>query len=431
MNWKFKKYKGSLNGEIIVPPDKSISHRAIMFGSICEGTLNIKNFLFSEDCLSSVFAFREMGVKIEIKNNNEIIVFGKGLKGLQKPKKNLYLGNSGTSMRIIPGILIGQDFDSIFTGDTSLSKRPMDRIVDPLTLMGADIKYLEKKPYAPFQIKGKRDINSINYNMPIPSAQVKSCIIAAALYAKGITCVKEPFLCRDHTERMLKYFLADIEKKDLETRITSKNKLIAKDLFVPGDISSAAFFIVGGLVIKGSCIILRNVGLNPTRIGIINVLKRMGANINILDIKDNVEPMGDLEVKYSELKGTIIEENEIPFLIDEIPILSVAALFSKGTTIIKGIKELKVKETNRVKSIMDNFLKLGVNIEEIDNNIIIEGCCKKLDILEFDSYQDHRIAMSMAILSHLTENGALIKNVKCVDTSYPGFFKDLESIKNN
>ena len=306
----------------------------------------------------------------------------------------------------------------------------MSRIIEPLSKMGAEIESAADGPHAPLIIKkSAQALRSIEYNSPVASAQVKSCVLAAGLYAEGNTKVTEPFLSRDHSERMLKYFSAHISTEGLTTQIKGGCELTSKDIEIPGDISSAAFFIVAALVIPGSHLTIHNVGLNPTRIGVINVLKRMGGDINILDLKEGVEPFGDIEIKASELNSTTVSEEEIPLLIDEIPVLAVAALRAKGTTIIKGIKELKVKETDRVKSITDNFLVMGVNIAEEDNSLIIPGDVNSIKASELDSFGDHRIAMSMAIASLLADGDCLIKNVECVDTSYPGFLSDLEKLR--
>ncbi|MFH1878767.1 MAG: 3-phosphoshikimate 1-carboxyvinyltransferase [Candidatus Omnitrophota bacterium] len=423
--WKIKKAEAGLKGELTVPPDKSISHRAVMFSALSEGTCRVENFLSGEDCLSTLNAFRALGTDIT-RNGGTVTVKGKGLKGLTGPSGELYLGNSGTTMRILSGILAGQSFSTVLTGDESLSGRPMRRIIDPLTRMGAEIESAGGKGFPPLKIKARSGpLNPVNYILPMASAQVKSCILSAGLYADGITKVTEPFQSRDHTERMLEYFSADIRRDGLTTAIRGLNALKPLDIRVPGDISSAAFFIVAALIVKGSMVILKNVGLNPTRVGLINVLKRMGGRINILDMREALEPAGDLEVRYSELHGTVVEEEEIPLLIDEIPVLTVAAARAEGDTLIKGIKELKVKETDRVKSISDNLLRTGVDIGEENDVLCISGNKASLTAAEFDSYGDHRIAMSMAVASLVSDGTCIIKNTACADTSYPGFFPDL------
>jgi 3-phosphoshikimate 1-carboxyvinyltransferase len=429
MDWKIKKAGKGLKGEIRVPPDKSISHRAVMFGSISSGETRVRNFLFSEDCMRTLEAFRAMGTEITVKNDM-VVIQGKGLKGLVPPPAELYLGNSGTTMRIISGVLAGQEFTTVLTGDESLSRRPMRRIIEPLSLMGAEIEPVKGGDHAPLRIKGKRGpLNPISYATPIASAQVKSCVLAAGLYAEGKTSVSEPFQSRDHTERMLEYFLADIKKKDLVTEITGLKELVSRDLEVPGDVSSAAFFIVGALLVKDSRLVLRNVGLNPTRIGAINVLKRMGGMIRILDLRqDDLEPFGDLEVRHSGLKGTVVEEREIPLLIDEIPILAVAASMAEGTTVIKGIKELRVKETDRIKSVTENFSRMGIQVQAKDDSLVIEGGAGKIKSARLDSFTDHRTAMSMAIAALVSDGDCIVRNTACVDTSYPGFLDDLHKV---
>lgn len=426
MDWKILQAKNSLKGEVVVPADKSISHRAIMFGSIARGDMRISNFLFGEDCISTLDAFKALGVEI-LKEGDTLLVKGRGLKGLVPPKGPIYLGNSGTSMRIISGILAAQSFTTTLTGDESLSKRPMKRIIEPLEKMGARIESTEG--HAPLKVTGStRPIKAIKYLTPVASAQVKSCILAAGLYADGKTIVIEPFQSRDHTERMLEYFSADIKKDGLTTEITGQKELEAKDVEVPGDVSSAAFFVAAALLVEGSSIVLRNVGLNRTRIGVLNVLERMGGKIEASNLRGELEPMGDLEVVYSPLKGTVVEEEEIPLLIDEIPVLMVAACLAEGETIIKGISELKVKESDRVKTMIDNLSRMGCKIKEKDNSLIIYGGEKTLKCAELDSFTDHRIAMSMAIAALVSNGECLIKNVACVDTSYPGFYNDLEKV---
>ncbi|MFH1395363.1 MAG: 3-phosphoshikimate 1-carboxyvinyltransferase [Candidatus Omnitrophota bacterium] len=429
MDWEISKNTNGLKGEIEVPPDKSISHRAVILGALSNNRCRVSNFLFSDDCIKTLESFRAMGIKIEQEGSN-ITVFGKGLMGLEAPLDTLYLGNSGTSMRILSGVLAGQSFGTILTGDDSLNSRPMDRVIKPLSKMGAIIKPMEGGSHAPLKIEGKsKPLMPINYKMPMASAQVKSCVLIAGLYAQGVTSVTEPFQSRDHMERMLEYFSANIKRKGLTTGILGLKELVPKDFTIPSDISSAAFFIVGGVLIKGSQIVFRNVGLNPTRAGLINVLKRMGADIKIMNYKDELEPIGDLKVGYSILKGTIIEKHEIPLLIDEIPILSLAAVFASGKTVVKGINELKVKETDRVKSIVSNFKRMGISVEEQGEDLIITGGYKILKSAEFDSFGDHRIAMTMAIASLLTDGECIVKNAGCTDTSYPGFLKQFQKLQ--
>ncbi|MGB2661318.1 MAG: 3-phosphoshikimate 1-carboxyvinyltransferase [Candidatus Omnitrophota bacterium] len=427
MERKVKPARAGLKGNLTVPPDKSISHRAVMFGAVSNGKLRVSNFLFGEDCMRTFEAFRAMGVKIE-REDNALVIHGVGLKGLTSPPGPLYMGNSGTSMRIISGILAGQNFDTKLTGDESLSARPMRRIIDPLKLMGANIGTL-KGNFPPISIKAAEGpLKPAQYTTPIPSAQVKSCVLAAGLYADGTTSVKEIFQSRDHTERMLEYFSANITRKGLTTEITGGRELEPKDIEVPGDISSAAFFMIAALIVEGSDLTIRNVGLNPTRDGILKVLERMGADIEVLDLRGEVEPAGDIRVRTSDLKGTVIRPEEIPLLIDEVPVLIVAAVTAEGETRIQGISELRVKETDRIKSMTNNFSKLGIKIVEEGDTLIINGGCKKFSAADLDSYGDHRTAMAMAMAALVSDGECLIRDTDCVKTSYPGFFDDLQNL---
>ncbi|MEA3489184.1 MAG: 3-phosphoshikimate 1-carboxyvinyltransferase [Candidatus Omnitrophota bacterium] len=427
MDWKIKKAAGGLKGELTVPPDKSISHRAVMFAAISGGSCRVRNFLFSEDCMRTLEAFRAMGVNIE-KEDDSVIIHGRGLKGLKEPPGELYLGNSGTTMRIISGILAGQSFSTRLTGDESLSKRPMLRIKDPLLEMGADIDTFNGN-FPPVSIRGRKGpLKAIDYKTSVASAQVKSCILAAGLYADGQTSITEPFQSRDHTERMLEYFSADIEREGLTTRIKGLKELAPKDIRVPGDISSAAYFIVGGSIVKGSDLVIKNAGLNSTRRGLITVLERMGADIELLDVRGDVEPAGDIRVRSSDLKGTVVEAEEIPLLIDEVPVLMIAAVMAEGRTEIKGISELKVKESDRIKSMRDNFLKLDVDIHEEGNSLVIYGGVKVFSPASLKSFGDHRIAMSMAVAALVSGGDCSVCDTECVDTSYPGFLADLEKV---
>ncbi len=428
MDWKILGRGKGLKGEVVVPPDKSISHRAVMFGAIARGECRVDNFLFSEDCVATLEAFRSMGIEI-VRDDNSLIVRGKGLNGLVSSPTKLYLGNSGTSMRIISGILVGQDFQIELIGDESLSNRPMRRIIDPLTLMRADIRG-EKDGLPPLKIiPSKEGLLGIDYVSPVASAQVKSSILAAGLYASGQTVVTEPFQSRDHTERMLKYFSADIKTVDLTTTIKGGKELSPKDIHVPGDVSSAAFFIVAALIIGGSEIYLRNVGFNSTRTGLISVLDRMGAKIEIENHRSGEEPTCDMRISSSRLKGTIVEKEELPLLIDEVPIMIIAALKAEGRTVISGISELKVKETDRVKTMKDNLVRLGADVAEKDDSLIIEGGVGRFDAAELNSFGDHRIAMSMAVAALNAEGESVIKNIDCARTSYPKFIEDLEKLQ--
>lgn len=428
MNWKIKGNNRALKGDINVPPDKSISHRAIMFGAISRGKVRVKNFLFAEDCMRTFQAFRAMGCQIE-RDGDDVLVVGAGLGGLRAPDKELYLGNSGTTMRIISGIIAGCGIPATLTGDESLSRRPMGRIIDPLKKMGVIVS-AQKGGLPPLRIeKSSKTLNSIAYKTPVASAQVKSCILSAGLYASGETSVTEPFQSRDHTERILRHFSADIECDGLTTKIRGMKELVPSDITVPGDISSAAFFMVGASVIEGSDIVLKSVGLNPTRRGIIDVMLRMGANITIIEERGSVEREGDIRIKASALKGTIVQEEEIPLLIDEVPILIIAALSASGETRISGVSELKVKESDRVKCMTENLARMGYEIFEDNGDLVIPGGQKDIKNADFDSHGDHRIAMSMAMASLKAAGESVVKDTSCVDTSYPGFIKDLEGLR--
>lgn len=415
------KYK--LVGKIKVPGDKSISHRAVIMGSIAKGLTVIENILISEDVIKTIDAFKNMGVNIEIMEKKALIE-GVGIYGLKKPSTPIYCGNSGTTMRLLSGLLVGQKFSSILTGDDSLMKRPMDRIIIPLSNMGANIKGVKNK-YPPLNIKPTNILNSICYKMPIASAQVKSSVLLATLYAKGTTKIIENKITRDHTERMLKLFGANIRCKGNEILMDSENELYGKKLYIPGDISSAAYFIVAALLIKGSHIIIEDVGINPTRAGILSILKKMGANIRIFNEKKiNCEPVADIEVKYSKLRGITIEEDEIGKLIDEVPIIAVAATLAEGRTVIKGVDELKYKESNRIKTITEGLSNMGAYIKTLPDRMIIEGV-QELKPAFLNSYNDHRIAMALSIAALTAKGSSHINKSECINISYPEFYTTL------
>ncbi|WP_130807263.1 3-phosphoshikimate 1-carboxyvinyltransferase [Senegalia massiliensis] len=416
----------TLKGEIIAPGDKSISHRAIMLGAISEGETIIHNFLFSEDCINTINIFKDMGVNIKV-DNKIIKVRGVGLNGLKKPTKDLYVGNSGTTIRLVSGILSGQKFPTKISGDNSIERRPMKRIIEPLSMIGANIKSTDGN-YPPLNILPSNELNGIKYKQNISSAQVKSSIMFLSLYAKGITKIIEPYRSRDHTERMMKYFGVDIVQKDNIISINSKIKPLAKEVIIPGDISSVSFFIVGALILKDSHIIIRNVGYNITRRGIIDVLNAMGANIKIFNCRnENNEEIVDMEVKYSKLNGIEIKGDIIPRLIDEIPIIAVAASCAEGKTVIKNASELKVKESNRIFSTVQNLSSMGINIEETDDGMIINGSNNFL-AANVKSYSDHRIVMSMIIAVLKAKGTSNIDNINSIKTSYPDFFKTLNKL---
>ncbi len=429
------KYKGPLRGEITTPPDKSISHRAIMFSSLAEGRSVVRNFLQAEDPLRTLEAFKQMGIEIELRvksqelrvKTNEIVINGKGLMGLKDPQNTIDCGNSGTTMRLLSGILAAQPFSSVLTGDSSLRSRPMKRVIGPLTEMGAVIES-EKGGYPPLRIKGSK-LMPISYTSPVASAQVKSAILLAGLYCDGVTTVIEPGKSRDHTERMLKASGVDINVKDLEVSVKGITSLKPMDITVPGDISSAAFFIVAGLIVPHSEILIKNTGINPTRYGLIDILNLMGADIKLENERVvSGEPVADLYIKHSQLKGIDIEGDLILRAIDEFPILCVAAAKARGKTRITGAKELRVKESDRISSMAAELRKMGVNVEELEDGLIIEGR-EDLKPSEAISYGDHRIAMSMIIAGLTSLGETTVEDTDCANTSFPGFMDMLESLE--
>ncbi|ADG82449.1 3-phosphoshikimate 1-carboxyvinyltransferase [Thermincola potens] len=416
-----------LRGTIAVPGDKSISHRAVMIGSLAEGPTRIENFLMGADCLSTIRCFRAMGIEISIEKDNIVTLVGKGLRGLQEPGDILDVGNSGTTIRLMTGILSGQPFFSSVTGDESIRKRPMDRVTIPLTRMGAHIWGRENGRLAPLAIKGG-ELYPIDFVSPVASAQVKSAVLLAGLFASGQTRVEEPVKSRDHTERMLRYFGADIEVEGNRTTVTGFPELTGREVRVPGDISSAAFFIVAGLTTPGSELMLREVGLNPTRDGIIDVLRQMGGRIEILNEREvSGEPVGDILVKSSLLRGVEIDGAIIPRLIDEIPVLAVAAAVADGETVIRDAAELKVKETNRIATVTMELAKFGVEVDELPDGLRIKGG-RKLQAAFCDSHGDHRIAMAMAVAGLVAEGETTIDGWEATDVSFPNFGELLEKI---
>ena len=412
-----------VQGEITVPGDKSISHRAVMLGALADGITHINGFLRGADCLSTIDCFRKMGVRID-DNGDSLTVHGNGLHGLRAPKVTLYTGNSGTTTRLLCGILAGQPFDAEITGDASICKRPMGRVTKPLSLMGADIE----NEYCPLIIHGTK-LHGIDYSMTVASAQVKTAIILAGLYAEGETVIHEIEKSRDHTELMLGAMGADIAVDGLTVRVGKTDRLAPQDVTVPGDISSAAFFMVLGSIMPDSEITIKNVGINPTRTGIIDVMKAMGADISVFNERtEGGEPTADMAVRTSSLHGTEIGGALIPRLIDELPVIAVAAVFANGKTVIRDAQELKVKETNRIRAVVDEFKKAGVDITETDDGMIINGG-RTIHGAEFSTYGDHRMAMSLAILAQLAEGGSTLDDASCVDVSYPGFFDDFYGLE--
>lgn len=418
---KIKKQTG-LRGTLTVPGDKSISHRAVMFGALAKGTTRITHFLEGADCLSTISCFRKMGIEIE-RNQDQILVHGKGLHGLQAPSGILDVGNSGTTTRLISGILAGQNFSSEIDGDASIRTRPMKRIMAPLASMGADIISRNNNGCAPLIITGK-PLHAVHYDSPVASAQVKSCVLLAGMYADGITSVTEPFLSRNHTEIMLNYFGAKVSSTGTSAAIYPEPVLEARDIVVPGDISSAAYFIAAGLLTPDSEILLKNVGINPTRAGILKVCRSMDADITLLNENPEGEPTADLLIRTSSLKGTVIQGADIPTLIDEIPMIAVMAAFAQGTTIIRDAQELKVKESDRIAVMVDNLKRMGADIEGTDDGMIIHGG-RPLHGAAIDSHLDHRVAMSFAVAGTICEGEMEIQDAQCVDISYPEFYKDL------
>lgn len=405
-------------GQIKVPGDKSISHRAVMLGSLASGVTEISGFLKGADCLSTIDCFRKMGIDIDI-NGENVTVHGNGLRGLKKPDEMLYTGNSGTTTRLLCGILAGQNFDTSITGDVSIQKRPMGRVVKPLSMMGAKIE----NEYCPLYITGTK-LHGIDYKMPVASAQVKTAIILAGLYADGETVIHEIEKSRDHTELMLSAMGADLTVDNLDITVKPTNDLTAVNVDVPGDISSAAFFLVLGAIMPNSQITVTNVGINPTRTGIIDVLKDMGADITLENVHTSAgETVADITVRSSSLKGTTVGGDIIPRLIDELPIIAVAAVFADGQTVIKDAQELKVKETNRIRAIVDEFNKCGIDITETDDGMIINGG-KSIHGADFKTYGDHRMAMSLTVLAQLANGESTLDDSDCACVSYPTFFDD-------
>lgn len=416
------KKQTALRGELLIPGDKSISHRAVMLGSLAKGTTCISHFLTGADCLSTISCFRKMSIEIEESNGN-ILVHGKGLHGLSQPQEILDVGNSGTTTRLISGILAGQSFVSELNGDASIQSRPMKRIMTPLASMGADIISVKDNGCAPLRISGK-PLHAIQYHSPVASAQVKSCVLLAGMYADGITSVTEPVLSRNHTELMLNYFGAQVVSEGTTASIHPEPHLEAREILVPGDISSAAYFIAAGLLTPNSEILLKNVGINPTRDGMLRVCMDMGADITLLNEKKDGEPTADLLIRTSSLHGTTIQSPIIPALIDEIPMLAVMAAFAEGTTVIRDAQELKVKESDRIAVMTENLKRMGADIEATDDGMIIHGG-KPLHGAVIDSHMDHRVAMSFAVAGTVCDGPLDIQDAECVNISYPGFYQDL------
>lgn len=426
--------KYSFHGELSVPGDKSISHRSIMFGAISEGLTVVSNFLQGADCLSTISCFQKMGISIE-NNGDHVCIHGKGLHGLSAPKETLNVGNSGTTTRLISGILAGQSFESVLDGDESIRKRPMKRIFSPLAQMGAEFESWNPTSFphslqktelgcAPFTVRGGH-LRGIHYESPVASAQVKSAVLLAGLYAEGATSVTEPVLSRNHTELMLSGFGATIHTDSTTASIEPEPKLEGQNIHVPGDISSAAYFIALGLLTPHSEILIRNVGINPTRSGILNAAREMGGNLSLLNERTvSGEPVADILVKSSSLHGTVIGGEMIPTLIDEIPILAVMAAFAKGTTIIRDAQELKVKESDRIAAITENLNSMGALVTPADDGMSIEGG-KPLHGAQIKTQKDHRIAMAFTIAGLNASGETVLDDEGCVAISYPTFYEDI------
>lgn len=420
-----RKSKG-LNGEIEVPGDKSISHRALIFTSLSHGTSKIINFLFGQDCISTMNCLKKLGVKIEV-DNNIVYVEGKGLKGFSEPDDVLDAGNSGTTVRLLLGVLAGQEgLFTVLTGDSSLKKRPMGRVVQPLSQMGAYILGRKEGSFLPIAIKGKK-LKGINYEMPVASAQVKSCLLLAGLMAEGETRIKEPSLSRNHTELIFEYLNLPLKKDRLELTTHGIDGFSSKDFYIPGDFSSASFIIAGALLIPNSKVILKNCGLNPTRTGMLEILIKSGANIHILKEEYwGKEKVGDILVETSELSGFIVEGEIIPRLIDEIPILAIIATQAKGKSYFRNVEELRVKESDRIKGIIENIKRMGGKGEETSDGFYIQGPTS-LKGIEVNTFNDHRLAMSFTIAGLIAEGETIVER-ESIDISFPNFIEVLKNI---
>ncbi len=430
-----------IKGEIIPPPDKSISHRAVMFASIADGQSIVRNFLMAEDPISTVNAFRSMGIEIKevlsehLKpqtQNAELIINGKGFYGLKEPFDVINCGNSGTTVRLLSGVLSGNPFFSVLTGDNSLKQRPMARVINPLKEMGAEILSRDNNRYLPIAIRGKK-LKAIDYTMPVASAQVKSCLILAGLYAEGTTIIREPQKSRDHTERMLKSMGAEIESDGNIIKVKGQGfgvtNLKPIDITVPSDFSSAAFFIAAAIIVPDSELLIKDVCVNPTRTGLLNVIKDMGVDIKIQNMREiSGEPVADIYCRSATgLKAIKIDSDIMPSMIDEFPILCVLATQAEGLTEIRGAEELRLKESDRIRAMANELRKMGVDLEEFIDGIVIKGKAI-LKGAEIESYHDHRIAMSFAIAALISEGTTTINNAECVDISFPGFFEELKRL---
>ncbi len=416
----------SLKGEMAIPGDKSISHRSIMFGAIAKGKTTVSNFLLGEDCLSTISCFQKLGVNIEL-TEDKVVINGNGLDGLKEPKDVLDVGNSGTTIRLLLGILAGRFFHHVLIGDESIGKRPMTRVTDPLRQMGATIHGRNNGEYTPLSIVGG-GLQGIDYKLPVASAQVKSALLFAGMQASGVTTIIESAKTRDHTERMIRKFGGELEVDGLTVRISSNQSLAGTEIHIPGDISSAAFFLVAGAIVPNSEIFLRNVGLNSTRTGIIDVMKEMGAELEIINCnEDSFEPYGDIVIRTSDLKGVTLRGDIIPRLIDEIPVIALLATQAEGVTIIEDAEELKVKETNRIDTVVAELKKLGAKIEATKDGMIITGK-SALSGGTVSSHGDHRIGMMLAIAAAICKEDVFLEKEDSIYISYPKFFEHLNKL---
>ena len=415
----------TLQGAVTVPGDKSVSHRSIMFGAMATGTTTVEGFLLGEDCLDTIKCFRKLGVTIDVQGTN-VTITSPGIAAWQEPSEVLYTGNSGTTTRLMLGVLAGSKVHSIMTGDASIAKRPMRRVVDPLRLMEADIRGRANGQFTPLAIQGKT-LKAIDYTMPVASAQVKSAILLAGLHAEGTTIVREDVVSRDHTERMLRQFGVTVATEGGVATLAGGQTLTATHVAVPGDISSAAFFLVAGAIVPNSEVVLDNVGMNETRDGIIEVLRAMNVNLHVSNETNGAEPTATLTVTSSTLQPTTIGGALIPRLIDEIPILALLATQAHGTTIIRDAEELKVKETNRITAVVDELTKLGATIEATDDGMVITGPTP-LHGAHLRSYGDHRIGMMGAIAALIADGEVTIDDTACIAISYPNFFEHIDQL---
>lgn len=416
----------TVQGEVRVPGDKSISHRALILGALANGHVTIRNLASSADCLSTLRCLRALGVAIE-DAGDETVVVGQGLDGLREPGNVLDAGNSGTTMRLLAGVLAGQSFYSVITGDDSLRRRPMARIAEPLRKMGATVLGRDEGRFPPLTIRGGR-LKSVDYTLPVASAQVKSALLLASLFAEGETVVREPALSRDHTERMLRAMGVALSQEGTSVRVQGGQSLRAVALDVPGDLSSAAFFLVAAAIVPDSHLVICDVGVNPTRTGALDVLQRMGARLTVANQRESGgEPVADIVVSASRLHGTVIEGDIIPRLIDELPILAVAATQAEGETTVRDAEELRVKETDRLAAIVTELSRMGADIRATADGFVIRGPTRLHGAL-CHSYGDHRMAMALAVAGLVASGETIIDDTSCVEVSFPGFMEVLKSV---